>query len=188
MSGMIIGSRRSIPWWRRPRRVRRWRGWGEVPRTAWTSRRRREAGGRARIAGGCSRQLQRARGQMPRAFCYVSGLRAGLGSNSDAGWGRATKGHTPMRVRELEIRNYKSLRHVRLRPEDFGVLVGANAAGKSNLTDCLEFISEVYRHGLELAVARRGGVREHCPEEATPFEASGWHTGRCGVRLDCASP
>src|SRR5688572_32146599 len=29
--------------------------------------------------------------------------------------------------------------------------------GKSNLADCLDFISEIYRHGLEMAVARKGG-------------------------------
>lgn len=37
------------------------------------------------------------------------------------------------------------------------MLVGANASGKSNLADCIDFVSEVYRHGLEVAIARKGG-------------------------------
>jgi predicted ATPase len=42
-------------------------------------------------------------------------------------------------------------------PKQLSVLVGANAAGKTNLADAVDFISETYRHGLEVAVARKGG-------------------------------
>jgi predicted ATPase len=62
-----------------------------------------------------------------------------------------------MGIARLRIDNYKSLRHLEFAPHDLAVVVGANAAGKSNLADCLDFISEVYRHGLEVAVARKGG-------------------------------
>lgn len=62
-----------------------------------------------------------------------------------------------MIIRYLEIDNYKSLKNVSFAPSEFGVIVGPNAAGKSNLADAIDFLSEVYRHGLELAVARRGG-------------------------------
>lgn len=62
-----------------------------------------------------------------------------------------------MQISRLEIENYKSLRHVILEPKELTVLVGANASGKSNLAECFEFISETYRHGLEVAVARKGG-------------------------------
>ena len=62
-----------------------------------------------------------------------------------------------MRIEEITIRNYRSLRSVVLRPHNLNVLVGANGSGKSNLADGLDFISEVYRHGLEFAVTRKGG-------------------------------
>ena len=41
---------------------------------------------------------------------------------------------------------------------DFNVLVGANAAGKSNLIDALRFLRDVERHGLPNAVSMQGGV------------------------------
>lgn len=62
-----------------------------------------------------------------------------------------------MKIKQLSVQNYKSLREIHLSPGPLNVVVGANAAGKSNLADCFDFISEVYRHGLEVAVARKGG-------------------------------
>src|SRR5205814_415292 len=62
-----------------------------------------------------------------------------------------------MRITQLKISNYKSLRSVEFAPPPLSVVVGANAAGKSNLADCFDFIADVYRHGLETAVQRKGG-------------------------------
>jgi predicted ATPase len=62
-----------------------------------------------------------------------------------------------MRFTNISVRNYKSLRSINIQPGELTVIVGANASGKSNLTDCLDFISEVYRHGLEVAIGRKGG-------------------------------
>src|SRR5438094_944105 len=62
-----------------------------------------------------------------------------------------------MLIRQLSISNYKSLREVTITPGHLCVIMGANAAGKSNFADCVDFISEVYRHGLEMAVQRKGG-------------------------------
>lgn len=62
-----------------------------------------------------------------------------------------------MKITHLSINNYKSLRSIHIAPRELNVIVGANASGKSNLADCLDFISEIYRHGLEVAVARKGG-------------------------------
>ena len=42
------------------------------------------------------------------------------------------------------------------------VLVGANASGKSNLADAFDFLSEVFRFGLETAVDRKGGYENIC--------------------------
>jgi len=62
-----------------------------------------------------------------------------------------------MIVTSLSVENYKSLRSVAVTPGPLSVVVGANGSGKSNLADCIDFISEVYRYGLEVAVARKGG-------------------------------
>jgi predicted ATPase len=67
-----------------------------------------------------------------------------------------------MRLKRLEIRNYKSLRDVVIEPTPLTVLVGPNAAGKSNFADALDFLGEVYRWDLEGAVAKKGGYENIC--------------------------
>jgi len=62
-----------------------------------------------------------------------------------------------MRITKISIENYKSLRSISIDPGQLTLLLGANASGKSNFSDCLDFISEVYRHGLEIAIGRKGG-------------------------------
>ena len=62
-----------------------------------------------------------------------------------------------MRLCELSIKNYKSLRDVTISPADFSVFVGRNGSGKSNFADAIDFVSVAYTHGLEHAVARKGG-------------------------------
>ncbi len=46
-------------------------------------------------------------------------------------------------LRRLKVKNYKSLRNLDLRLGRLNVLVGPNAAGKSNILDCLAFLSEL---------------------------------------------
>lgn len=62
-----------------------------------------------------------------------------------------------MILRKLSINNYKSLRSVNFQPGPLACIVGPNASGKSNFADSMHFLSEVYQHGLELAIARKGG-------------------------------
>jgi predicted ATPase len=62
-----------------------------------------------------------------------------------------------MFLRRLRIKNYKSLKNVEFEPTPLSLLVGPNGAGKSNFASAVDFLSEVYRHGLELAIARKGG-------------------------------
>ena len=62
-----------------------------------------------------------------------------------------------MFLKKLRIHNYKSLRNVCFTPEPFAALIGPNASGKSNFADAVHFLSEIYKHGLEPAIARKGG-------------------------------
>jgi len=62
-----------------------------------------------------------------------------------------------MKINSIEIEAFRSLYSVRLRLGDFSALVGPNNAGKTNLADALQFLGEVARHGLEVAVSRKGG-------------------------------
>ena len=64
---------------------------------------------------------------------------------------------------DLHIRNYKSLRDVRLHNlPAFSVMVGANASGKSNFVDALDFLSAISRSGLAAAVRAKGGYENIC--------------------------
>jgi predicted ATPase len=60
-------------------------------------------------------------------------------------------------VNHLHVQAFRSLYDVAIAPEHFTVVVGANNAGKSNLGESFEFLAEVHRHGLEIAVNRKGG-------------------------------
>lgn len=60
-------------------------------------------------------------------------------------------------LRELEVRNYLSLREVRVPLGPVNVLVGPNAAGKSNLIDVVRFLRDAVRSDLRPALDVRGG-------------------------------
>ena len=65
-------------------------------------------------------------------------------------------------LKKLDVRNYKSLREVDVTLPRFCTLVGANAAGKSNFADAIEFLSLVARNGLPAAVTEKGGYENLC--------------------------
>jgi predicted ATPase len=71
-----------------------------------------------------------------------------------------------VKLRRLEIHNYKSLRNVVIEPASLSVFVGPNAAGKSNFADALDFLAEVYRWDLEGAVKKKGGFENICFRQA----------------------
>lgn len=57
----------------------------------------------------------------------------------------------------LEVENFLSLRNVRLDLRPLNVLVGPNAAGKTNLLSVIAFLGECARLDLPIAVDERGG-------------------------------
>lgn len=67
-----------------------------------------------------------------------------------------------MKILEIGLHNYKSLRSVTVHPAQLSVFVGPNASGKSNFCDALDFVGEMYRWGLELAIRRHGGYENIC--------------------------
>jgi predicted ATPase len=67
-----------------------------------------------------------------------------------------------MRLLEVSIQNFKSLKSVTLKPGPLSVFIGPNGAGKSNLCEALAFTNDMYRWGLEHAVARYGGYENIC--------------------------
>lgn len=62
-----------------------------------------------------------------------------------------------MQIQHVEFGAFKSLYDVSCDLGEFTVITGPNGAGKSNFAEALNFLGEVYQHGLELAVSRAGG-------------------------------
>lgn len=66
-----------------------------------------------------------------------------------------------MRIENIKIRNFRSLRRAELRNlPRLAVVVGANGSGKSTLFDVFTFLKDALTHNVGAAVARRGGYRE----------------------------
>jgi len=65
-------------------------------------------------------------------------------------------------LKRIEIENYKSLHKVGIDLPDFSVMVGPNAAGKTNFANAIDFISSVARNGLPTAVNDYGGYENIC--------------------------
>ena len=61
-------------------------------------------------------------------------------------------------IREVHIRNYKSLAQVVVPLNRLTGLVGPNGSGKSNFTDALRFITDALNSTPSLAIKQRGGI------------------------------
>ncbi|MDG1818517.1 MAG: AAA family ATPase [Porticoccaceae bacterium] len=68
-------------------------------------------------------------------------------------------------IREIEITNFRSIRHDSISLEPFTVLIGANGSGKSNLVKALEFLSDLPSAGIDYAVSKQGGRDGILPKE-----------------------
>ena len=79
-------------------------------------------------------------------------------------------------IRQVQIRNYKSIAQVSVNLEPFTVFVGPNGSGKSNFIDALAFVQECLSESIELAFKNRGGI-------AAVRRISVGHPTHIGIRL-----
>jgi predicted ATPase len=63
-----------------------------------------------------------------------------------------------MRLEYVKISGYRSLYEVALRPGPLTVLTGPNNSGKTNFVEALDFLADAYRHSVEVAINRKGGI------------------------------
>ena len=80
------------------------------------------------------------------------------------------------RIREVHIRNYKSIGQATVAMGGLTILVGANGAGKSNFLDAMAFVSDCLTDSVELAFKSRGGL-------ASVRRRSGGHPTHIGIRI-----
>jgi len=58
---------------------------------------------------------------------------------------------------KLKVKNYKSLADFKVDLHHFNVLIGPNNSGKSNILDCLAFVSDIVKMRLPEPFVKRGG-------------------------------
>jgi predicted ATPase len=63
-----------------------------------------------------------------------------------------------MGIQEIEVKGFRSLRHVQWRPGRLNVLIGPNGSGKSSLLDACALLQEAARGKLSEGIVRRGGM------------------------------
>jgi predicted ATPase len=63
-----------------------------------------------------------------------------------------------MQIKNIKVSNFKSFEEVGIELRRFNVLIGANASGKSNFINILQFLKDIVENGLDNAISMQGGV------------------------------
>ena len=63
-----------------------------------------------------------------------------------------------MQIKKIGVSNFKSFDEAEIELGRFNVLIGANASGKSNFINILQFIKDIAEYGLDNAISMQGGV------------------------------
>ncbi|MFH1051994.1 MAG: AAA family ATPase [bacterium] len=63
-----------------------------------------------------------------------------------------------MKIKKVEIKNFKSYKKLKINFEQFNVLIGPNAAGKSNCIQGIKFFRDIVSEGLDNAISMQGGI------------------------------
>lgn len=63
-----------------------------------------------------------------------------------------------MGIKKIKIENFKSFEKVEVDLNNFNVVIGANASGKSNFISIFKFLRDIVNHRLNDAISMQGGV------------------------------
>jgi predicted ATPase len=63
-----------------------------------------------------------------------------------------------MPIKRIHIENFKSFSEIDIPLSRFNVVIGSNAAGKSNFISVFRFLRDIARHGVVNAIAMQGGA------------------------------
>ena len=62
-----------------------------------------------------------------------------------------------IKLKELYVTNFKSIDEMSINFNNFNVIIGANASGKSNIIQVLKFLNDIELYGIENAISLQGG-------------------------------
>lgn len=88
---------------------------------------------------------------------------------------------SPIFLKRVSLRNYKSIAHCDVQLSPLTYLVGANGSGKSNFLDALHLVRDALGGSLDNAMNERGGLNE-------VRRRSSGHPTHFGIRLEFALP
>ena len=63
-----------------------------------------------------------------------------------------------MPIKRIHIENFKSFSVIDVELSRLNVVIGSNAAGKSNFISVFKFLRDIARHGIVNAIAMQGGA------------------------------
>src|SRR5512136_3198004 len=63
-----------------------------------------------------------------------------------------------MTIKKIHVENFKSFSEIDVELSRFNVIIGSNAAGKSNFISAFKFLRDIARHGVVNAIAMQGGA------------------------------
>ncbi len=61
-------------------------------------------------------------------------------------------------LKKIKVSNFKNFDELEIEFDKFNVIIGSNAAGKSNFTQIFNFLKDIHEHGLDNAILIQGGV------------------------------
>ena len=63
-----------------------------------------------------------------------------------------------MKIEKIEVENFKCFDHIKLELNNFNVIIGKNASGKSNIINIIKFIKDMLMNGIDEAIDLQGGI------------------------------
>lgn len=61
-------------------------------------------------------------------------------------------------IDKIYVKNFRSFKELNIELNNFNVLIGANASGKSNFLQIFKFLRDIIKHGLKNAISMQGGT------------------------------
>ena len=73
-----------------------------------------------------------------------------------------------MPIQHIHVENFKSFSELDVELSRFNVVIGSNAAGKSNFISIFKFLRDIAKHGVVNAIAMQGGsgISPECKDRA----------------------
>ena len=63
-----------------------------------------------------------------------------------------------MKLEKIKVSNFKCFKNINIDLNNFNVIIGKNASGKSNIINIIKFIKDMLVNGIDEAIDLQGGI------------------------------